>query len=64
MEEGIKPIIGVEAYMAARGMKDKEARYDKKSSHLLLLAKNRTGYQNLLKISSAAQLDGYSGFVL
>ena len=35
---GIKPIIGLEAYMAARGMKDRDAQLDKKSSHLLLLA--------------------------
>ncbi|MBN1666304.1 MAG: DNA polymerase III subunit alpha [Anaerolineales bacterium] len=56
---GVKPIIGIESYMAARGMQDKEARLDKKSSHLLLLAENQTGYQNLLKIASAAQLEGF-----
>jgi hypothetical protein len=55
---GIKPIIGLEAYMAARGMKDRDAQLDKKSSHLLLLAENETGYRNLLKIASAAQLEG------
>jgi len=55
---GIKPIIGLEAYMAARGMKDRDAQLDKKSSHLLLLAENETGYRNLLKIASAAQLQG------
>ncbi|MFZ6027227.1 MAG: DNA polymerase III subunit alpha [Chloroflexota bacterium] len=56
---GIKPILGVESYMAARGMKDKEAQYDKRSSHVLLLAENQVGYQNLLKIASTAQLDGF-----
>jgi DNA polymerase-3 subunit alpha len=56
---GIKPIIGLEAYMAARKMTDKDSRLDRKSSHLLLLAENQTGYQNLLKIASAAQLDGF-----
>lgn len=56
---GVKPIIGVEAYLAARGMTDRDAQLDKKSSHLLLLAENQTGYQNLLKIASAAQLDGF-----
>mgnify|MGYP002073807161 CR=1 FL=1 len=61
-EAGIKPIIGLEAYMAARTMKDKDARLDKTSSHLLLLAENDTGYKNLLKIASAAQLDGFSYF--
>ncbi len=58
-EIGIKPIIGVEAYMAARGMKDRDAKLDKKSSHLLLLAKNDIGYRNLLKIVSAAQTEGF-----
>lgn len=57
--EGIKPIIGVEAYMAARGMKDRDPKLDRSSFHLLLLAENETGYKNLLKISSAAQLDGF-----
>ena len=57
--EGIKPIIGLEAYMSARGMKDKDSKLDRSSFHLLLLAENETGYQNLLKISSAAQLEGF-----
>ncbi len=57
-ENGVKAIIGLEAYMAARGMKDHDPQLDKKSSHLLLLAENETGYHNLLKIASAAQLDG------
>src|SRR4029453_15224946 len=58
-EEGVKPIIGVEAYMAARGMTDRDPKLDRSSYHLLLLAENETGYKNLLKISSAAQLDGF-----
>ncbi|GAB4501533.1 MAG: hypothetical protein Fur0035_10750 [Anaerolineales bacterium] len=58
-EAGVKPIIGVETYMAARGMQDRDAKLDKKSSHLLLLAENETGYKNLLKITSAAQMDGF-----
>ncbi len=57
--EGVKPIIGVEAYMAARKMQDRDSKFDRTSSHLLLLAENETGYKNLLKISSAAQLDGF-----
>src|SRR5690349_3654566 len=57
--EGIKPIIGVEAYMAARGMSERDPKLDRSSYHLLLLAENETGYKNLLKISSAAQLDGF-----
>jgi DNA polymerase III subunit alpha len=58
-QAGIKPIIGVEAYLSARGMKDRDAQQDKRSSHLLLLAENETGYRNLLKIASAAQLEGF-----
>lgn len=56
---GIKPIIGLEAYMAARRMQDRDAKLDKHSHHLLLLAQNQVGYSNLLKIASAAQLEGF-----
>lgn len=56
---GIKPIIGLETYVASRRMQDKDPKLDKERHHLLLLAQNRTGYQNLLKIASASQLDGY-----
>ena len=59
---GVKPIIGLEAYMAARGMNERDSKLDKSSSHLLLLAENATGYQNLLKIASAAQLEGFYYF--
>lgn len=55
----IKPIIGVEAYLSRRGMEDRDAKLDRRPYHMLLLAKNKTGYQNLLKISSEAQLRGY-----
>jgi len=58
-EAGIKPIIGMEAYMAARGMQDRDSKLDRSSYHLLLLAENMTGYKNLLKIASAAQLEGF-----
>ena len=57
--EGIKPIIGLEAYLAPRSMYDKEVSRDKHSSHLVLLAENMTGYHNLLSIASAAQLEGF-----
>lgn len=55
----IKPIIGIETYMAARGMTDRDSVLDRERYHLLLLAMNQTGYQNLLKIASASQLDGF-----
>ncbi|MEW6717870.1 MAG: DNA polymerase III subunit alpha [Chloroflexota bacterium] len=57
--EGIKPIIGVEAYIAPNGMQSRDPKVDKKSTHLLLLAENQIGYKNLLKLVSAAQLEGF-----
>lgn len=59
---GIKPIIGLEAYLAARSMKERDPQEDKKSTHLLLLAENETGYKNLLQIASTAQLEGFYYF--
>ncbi|HSF79972.1 MAG TPA: DNA polymerase III subunit alpha [Anaerolineales bacterium] len=59
---GIKPIVGVEAYLASRTMRERDPQEDKKSSHLLLLAENETGYKNLLKIATAAQLEGFYYF--
>jgi DNA polymerase-3 subunit alpha len=59
---GIKPIIGLETYLAARSMRDKESKLDKQSHHLLLLAENEVGYRNLLAIASAAQLEGFYYF--
>jgi len=56
---GVKPIIGLEAYLAPRRMNERDSRLDKQSSHLLLLAENATGYRNLLQIASAAQLEGF-----
>jgi DNA polymerase-3 subunit alpha len=58
-ESDIKPIIGVEGYLAARGMEDRDPQQDKRSSHLLLLAETQTGYKNLLRIATASQLDGF-----
>jgi DNA polymerase III subunit alpha len=58
-EAEIKPIIGVETYLAPRQMTDRDSVLDKKPFHLLLLAKNAQGYQNLLKIASRSQLEGY-----
>src|SRR5664279_535287 len=55
----IKPIIGVEAYVAPRGHMDKSGRQDANPYHLLLLAYNNVGYHNLMRLVSIAQLDGY-----
>lgn len=56
---GIKPIIGVEAYIASRTRHDKEPGIDTKRWHLTLLARNYTGYKNLMKMVSIANLEGY-----
>jgi len=56
---GIKPILGVEAYVAPRSLRQKEPRIDARPSHLVLLAKNETGYKNLLKIVSISHLEGF-----
>lgn len=56
---GIKPIVGVEAYVARRTRHDKEADLDSKSYHLTLLARNNAGYKNLMKLVSRANLEGY-----
>jgi DNA polymerase-3 subunit alpha len=55
----LKPIIGVEIYVAKRSLHDKEAGVDKDYNHLILLAENNTGYKNLMKIVSVAYLEGY-----
>ncbi len=56
---GIKPVIGMEGYLARRGMTDRDSRLDRSPHHMLLLAQNMTGYRNLLKIASASQLEGF-----
>lgn len=56
---GIKPVIGMEAYLAPRTLHDKDSVLDKRPYHMLLLAQNQKGYQNLLKLASIAQLEGY-----
>jgi len=56
---GIKPIIGVEAYIANRTRFDKEPGIDNKRYHLILLAKNNQGYKNLIKLVSLAYTEGY-----
>lgn len=57
--EGIHPVIGLEGYITSRRMDQRDPQKDKRANHILLLAENMTGYQNLLKIASAAQLDGF-----
>lgn len=56
---GVKPIIGMETYVAARKHTDKEAGRDKQIFHLIVLAMNNTGYQNLMRLSTIANLEGF-----
>ena len=56
---GIKPIIGLEAYIAPRSLRDKEGRSDADYFHLTLLAKSLEGYQNLIKLTTLAHLEGF-----
>ncbi len=56
---GIKPIIGIETYVASRKHTDKDALKDKGRFHLILLAMNETGYKNLMRLSTIANLDGF-----
>ncbi|MFC1600136.1 DNA polymerase III subunit alpha, partial [Patescibacteria group bacterium] len=55
----IKPIIGVEAYIAPDSRFNKEGGLSNKPFHLVLLAQNKKGYENLLELSSKAQLEGF-----
>ena len=56
---GIKPIVGCEIYISPRGMTQKDVKRDARSTHLILLAENQSGYRNLLQIATAAQLQGF-----
>lgn len=56
--EDVKPILGIEAYVASRSRFDRDPQKDKARYHLTLLAMNNQGYQNLMKLSSKANLEG------
>jgi len=56
---GLKPIIGCEVYVAPRTLHDKAAGKDDSPYHLVLLAENQQGYQNLLKLVSVSWLEGF-----
>jgi DNA polymerase-3 subunit alpha len=57
-DQDIKPIIGIETYVAARTIHDRDPAKDKARYHLILLAMNNTGYQNLMQLSTTANLEG------
>jgi DNA polymerase III subunit alpha len=58
-DKGIKPIIGMEAYVAPNGHLSKNGREEDNTYHLLLLARNAEGYRNLCKLHSIAALKGF-----
>jgi len=58
-EAGIKPIIGMEGYVAPRAMSDKASKLDANPYHLILLCKNHEGYLNLMRLSSLGHLQGF-----
>lgn len=59
VKHGIKPIMGCEVYVAGGSMADKLSRQEQKTYHLILLAKNRQGYENLMELVSQAHLKGF-----
>ncbi|HYH75010.1 MAG TPA: DNA polymerase III subunit alpha [Candidatus Saccharimonadales bacterium] len=58
-DKGVKPILGIETYVASRKHTDKDPQKDKQRFHLIIMAMNETGWQNLMKLSTIANLDGY-----
>ena len=56
--KGVKPIIGMEAYVAQGSRLDREASRGR-SNHLVLLARNATGFNNLIKLTSQSFLEGF-----
>ncbi len=56
---GVKPLIGMETYVASRRLTDKEPGKDKVYYHLILLAMNNKGYRNLMRLSTVANLEGF-----
>lgn len=56
---GVKPVIGMETYVAARSHLDRDPQKDKARYHLILLAMNETGYKNLMQLSTIANLEGF-----
>lgn len=58
-KNGIKPIIGCEVYVAPRTRFDRQHKVDNAPYHLVLLCKNNTGYQNLIKMVSSGFVEGF-----
>lgn len=58
-QEKIKPLLGVEAYVAERGIAQKSGKDDYSGRHIVLIAKNQIGYKNLIRLSTIAATDGF-----
>lgn len=57
-DAGIKPILGLEAYVAARKMSDRDPAYDKQRFHITLIAMNNQGFENLCRLMTEAEING------
>ncbi len=59
LDQGIKPIVGLEVFVAPRGRADKDPELDKQVFHLTLLAENYDGYRNLMMLCSLSHMEGF-----
>ncbi len=59
LAQGVKPVLGMEAYVAPRSRRDRDPSKDKAYFHLVILAMNNQGYQNLMRLSTMANLEGF-----
>ncbi len=57
-DAGVKPILGLEAYVAARKLEDRDPAYDKERFHITLLAQTNQGFENLCRMMTIAEIDG------
>ncbi len=57
-DAGIKPVLGLEAYVAARGREDRDPAHDKQRFHITLLAMNNEGFENLCRLMTEAEIHG------
>ena len=57
--KGVKPLVGIETYVASRKHTDKDPQKDKQRYHLIIIAMNDVGYKNLMQLSTIANLEGY-----
>ena len=57
-DAGVKPVLGLEAYVAARKMTDRDPAHDKQRFHITLLAMNNQGFENLCHLMSEAEING------